>query len=210
MDFMRKILKMNIISYSGGADSTAVLVYCRENNVPYEEVIYVEDWFPYPEKEIWNKYFEYIQDEFNIKITTLKCDRKYWIDHENNNQPRLPHPYCCRVKSEIFANYLKENYIGKTITIILGIRRAESYKRKSFQEKGDWFWNKRFRTNYKYWYPIFKFIDSKHYCNIHKVKINPLYDIYGVRRLGCFKCYKTGDFRWTPIDEQQKYLEEFL
>jgi 3'-phosphoadenosine 5'-phosphosulfate sulfotransferase (PAPS reductase)/FAD synthetase len=200
---------MNIISYSGGADSTAVLVYCRENNVPYEEVVYMEDWFPYPGDEM-QKYFEYIQDEFSIKITKLECNRKYWVESNNNNYPRLPYPYCCRVKSQLFAGYCKEQYGRDGITIIMGIRRAESYKRKNYQEKGDWFWNKRFGTHYKTWYPIFKFIDAKHYCNIHGVKINPLYDIYGVRRLGCYKCYKVGDFRWKPVDEQQKLLEEWI
>jgi len=200
---------MNIISYSGGADSTAVLVYCRENNVPYEDVVYSEDWFPYPDGYM-KEYFEYIQDEFNIEITTLKCDRKYWLDKNNNNHPRLPHPYCCRIKSQIIANYLKEKYGKEGIIMILGIRRAESWKRKNYQEKGDWYWNKRFGVNYQYWYPIFKFIDAKHYCNIHGIKINPLYDIHGLRRLGCYKCYKIGDFRWKPIDEQQTYLERWL
>ena len=199
---------MNVISYSGGADSTAVLVYCRENNVPYEEVIYVEDWFPYP-GDYMQKYFEYIQDKFNIEITTLKCDRKYWIYIEGCH-PKLPRPYCCRVKSEIFKNYIKEKHGRSGITIIMGIRRAESYKRKKYQEKGKWFWNKRFHVDYDVWYPIFKFIDSKHYCNIHGVKINPLYDIHGIKRLGCIKCYKTGDFRWKPVDEQQKELMEWI
>ena len=200
---------INIISYSGGADSTAVLVYCRENNVTYEEVIYVEDWFPYP-GNIMQKYFEYIQDKFNIKITKLPCDRLEWLRKNKGIHPRLPYPYCCRIKSEIFANYLKKNYGRNGINILLGIRRIESAKRNKFLEKGDWYWNKRFGTHYKYWYPIFKFIDAKHYCNIHRVKINPLYDEYGLRRLGCFKCYKTGDFRWKPKDEQQKYLTQYL
>lgn len=203
---------MNIISYSGGADSTAVLVYCRENNVPYEEVIYIEDWYPYPGKEM-EKYFDYIQDKFNIKITKLSCDRKYWINREggkDKKHPRLPYPYCCRVKSEIFANYCKKKYGKEGLTFLLGIRRSESGKRKKYKEKNDWFWNKRFRANYKVWLPIFKFIDSKHYCNIHGVEINPLYDIHGLRRLGCYKCYKIGDFRWSPKDEQQTYLEAFL
>lgn len=200
---------MNIISYSGGADSTAVLVYCRENSVPYEEVIYMEDWFPYP-GDYMKKYFDYIQQEFDIKITILECDRGFWIKRAGDNYPRLPHPYCCRVKSEIFKNYVKKKYGKSGITIIMGIRRAESYKRKNYQEKGKWFWNKRLYVDYDTWYPIFKFIDAKHYCNIHGVKINPLYDIHGVRRLGCFKCYKVGDFRWKPIDEQQTYLERWL
>jgi 3'-phosphoadenosine 5'-phosphosulfate sulfotransferase (PAPS reductase)/FAD synthetase len=202
-------LSRNIISYSGGADSTAVLVYCRENNVPYEEVIYMEDWFPYPEKDLWNKYFEYIEKEFGIIITRIKNDRKYWIKKEGGH-PRLPYPYCCRIKGQLFAEYCKEKYGREGITIIMGIRRIESYKRKNYSEKGDWFWNKRFGTHYKTWYPIFKFIDAKHYCNIHRVKINPLYDLYGVRRLGCYKCYKVGDFRWKPEDVQQKELMEWI
>ena len=200
----------NIISFSGGADSTAVLVYCRENNVPYEEVVYSEDWFPYPDKEFL-EYFDYIERKFNIKITRLPCNRRKWMDSEGaGHGPWMPHPYCCRVKSMIIANYLKEKYGDSGITMILGIRRAESWKRKGYEDKGDWYWNKRFKVNYQYWYPIFKFIDSKTYCNIHGVKVNPLYDIYGVRRLGCFKCYKMGDLRWKPIDEQQLFLEAFL
>lgn len=201
---------MNIISYSGGADSTAVLVYCRENSVPYEEVVYSEDWFPYPDPEFL-EYFDYIEKEFDIKITRLPCDRRKWMDSEGaGHGPWMPHPYCCRVKSMIIANYLKEKYGDSGVTMILGIRRAESWKRKTYQEKDKWHWNKRFKVDYDQWFPIFRFIDSKHYCNIHGVKINPLYDIYGVRRLGCKICYKRGELRWKPIDEQQLELERWL
>lgn len=204
---------MNILSYSGGADSTAALVWCRENNVELTEIVYIEDWFPYPGNTM-KKYFKYIQQKFGMGITTIKCDRKHWIEEyggPNKHMPCLPRPYCCRVKSELFAEHCKEKYgADADITIIMGIRRAESWKRKNYKMKDDWYWNPRFKVNYKSWYPIFKFIDAKHYCNIHGVKINPLYDVYGLKRLGCFKCYKVGDFRWKPVDEQQKYLEEWL
>lgn len=200
---------MNIISYSGGADSTAVLVYCRENDVPYREVIYMEDWFPYPGDEM-KDYFKYIEKEFKIEITKLPCNRLEYIRKNGGHHPRLPHPYCCRIKSEIFAKYCKIKYGRHNINIIMGIRRIESAKRNKYLEKGEWIWNKRFSVHYNYWYPIFKFIDAKHYCNINGVKINPLYDNYGLSRLGCFKCYKVGDFRWKPKDEQQKYLDEFI
>lgn len=200
---------VNIISYNGGADSTALLVYCRENNVPYEEVVYSEDWFIYPGDYMKN-YFKYIEKEFAVKITWLDCDLKYWLNKNNQHHPRLPHLYCCRVKSQIIANYLKDKYGKDGITMLLGIGKAESWKRKGYTGKGDWYWNKRFGVNYQYWYPIFSFLDSKHYCNIHGVKINPLYDVHGVKRLGCYKCYKVGDFRWKPKDEQQLYLEAFL
>ena len=200
---------LNIISYSGGADSTAVLVYCRENNISYAEVVYSEDWFPYPGSYMID-YFKYIEKKFDIKITWLKNDRKYWIEKNGGHYPRLPHPYCCRIKSTIIGNYLKEKYGKDGLNIIMGIRRRESYKRNKYLERGDWYWNKRLGVKYQYWYPIFQFIDAKHYCNIHGVKINPLYDIHGVRRLGCHKCYKVGDFRWKPVDEQQKTLEKYL
>ncbi|BDI54890.1 MAG: phosphoadenosine phosphosulfate reductase [Lokiarchaeia virus VerdaV1] len=200
---------MNVLSYSGGADSTAALLYCTLNDIPYREIIYVEDWFPYPGNEM-NQYFEYIENEFNFRITTLPCDRALWLNKNKGIHPRLPYPYCCRIKSQIFAYYLKKKYGRQGITIIMGIRKKESGKRKKYLEKGKWFWNKRFSVNYDYYYPVFKFIDSKHYCNIHGIKINPLYDTYGLRRLGCFKCYKTGDFRWKPKDEQQTYLTKYL
>ena len=76
---------INILSYSGGADSTALLVYCRENNVPYEEAVYSEDWFRYP-GEYMRKYFDYIEKEFDIKIAWIKNDIKYWIE---KNKGRL-------------------------------------------------------------------------------------------------------------------------
>ncbi len=200
---------MNIISYSGGADSTALLIYCRENNISYEEVIYMEDWFPYPGQEM-EKYFIYIEKKFNIKITKLPCNRLEIIRKNGGHHPRLPYPYCCRIKSEIFKNYVKEKY-GKTgLTLLLGIRRAESFKRKGYTGKGKWYWNKRFSVDYDYWYPIFSFADSKHYCNIHGVNINPLYNKHGLKRLGCAKCYKIGDFKWKKEDKYQLILETFL
>jgi len=200
---------MNVISYSGGADSTAALLYCTLNDIHLKEIIYVEDWFPYP-GNIMTEYFEYIENEFDFRITILPCDRALWLKKNKGIHPRLPYPYCCRIKSQIFAEYLKKKYGTSGITIIMGIRKKESAKRNKYLERGKWFWNKRFSVDYDYYYPIFKFIDSKHYCNINGVKINPLYDEYGLKRLGCFKCYKIGDFRWKPKDEQQTFLNKYL
>lgn len=201
---------MNIVSYSGGADSTAVLVYCRENNVPYEDVVYSEDWFPYPGDYMKN-YFKYIEKEFDIKITWLECDRRKWMDSEGaGHGPWMPHPYCCRVKSMIIANYCKEKYGNSGITMIMGITKYDSWKRARYNVRDKWHWNNRFKVDYEQWFPIFKFADSKTYCNIHGIKVNPLYDIHGVRRLGCNVCYKRGELRWKPVDEQQTYLERWL
>jgi 3'-phosphoadenosine 5'-phosphosulfate sulfotransferase (PAPS reductase)/FAD synthetase len=202
---------VNIISFSGGADSTAVLVYCKINNIPFEEIIYMEDWYPYPDKEFF-EYFDYIEKIWSneFKITRLKCDKLYWIKKNGGHHPRLPYPYCCRVKSQIFAEYCKEKYGKSGITIIMGLRKYESNKRSKYINKGKWYWNKRFGVDYDYWYPIFKFRDSKMYLNYHGCKINPLYDIYGIKRLGCKVCYKTGELRWKGQDEQQKYLMEWL
>ncbi len=200
---------MNIISFSGGADSTALLVYCRENNIPYEEVVYMEDWIPYPNKEFL-EYFDYIEKQFDIKITRLKNDRKYWIKKNSGHQPRLPHPWCCRVKAEIFKIYVEEKYGNTGITIIMGVTKYESWKRAKYEVRGKWVYNKRFKVDYDYWLPVFKFHDTKTYCNIHGVKVNPLYYMLGVRRLGCWKCYKVGDLRWKPKDEQQLFLDEYL
>lgn len=200
---------INILSYSGGSDSTAALIYCTEHKIPIEEVIYIEDWFPYP-GDVMQKYFEYIEKKFKIEITKLPCDRLEWLRKNKGIHPFLPHPYCCRIKAQIFAEYCKKKYGRDGVIIIMGIRRIESAKRNKYVEKGDWFWNKRFSVRYKYWYPIFRFIDTKHYCNINRVEINPLYDDYGLKRLGCFKCYKVGDLRWKPKDEQQRYLSEFM
>lgn len=180
--------KIRIVSFSGGKDSTAMLIKLINDEIPFNEVIYVEDFFPYP-KFIMEYYLSYIEKTFNIKITRLPLSYKDEVS-KNKIYPSGRIKYCTRLKAEVQWRYLKEKYGRENIIFLIGTRKDESEKRNGFSQRGEWFWNKRFRVNYLYYYPIFDFTQKQvfNYIKKNKVKLNPLYNILGINRLGCSLC----------------------
>ena len=179
-----------IISYSGGKDSTAMLLYLKQNYYPIDEVVYVRDPFPHGYRLMY-RYFKYIEKRFDLKISKLNSQMLHYIDRWG--KPKLPHPYCVRIKVKAMVDYLKEKYGPKNLTIYLGIRAAESNKRKAYEynEYGmPYFWNERFGTDYLMEYPIYKMKNPLKYLEKNHVKINPQYEKHSLNRLSCKYCVK--------------------
>lgn len=193
---------ITLLSYSGGKDSTACLIYCLKKNIKIDEIIYVSDFFPYPRKEM-KQYFRYIQEKLSVKITTLPFIKKYWLKKNNYLMPTLKIKYCKRLKAEIFSNYIKIKYGYFGILILMGIRKNESNHRHNYKDFGDYFWNKRLGVKYLYYYPIFDLKDPLKYLKKNDVDVNPIYEKYDVKRIGCKTCIYRKDY---DINEARKIL----
>lgn len=183
------VIKMtiNILSFSGGSDSVATLLYCIKNDININEIVYIRDWNPYPRK-IMKQYFKYIENKFQVKITTLACFKKFWNKRYGLTYPSIKFKYCKMVKTKIFANYIKLKYGYFNIVILLGIRKNESNKRSKYDKYGSWFFNKYNGTKFYCYYPIFELKNSKQYLLDNDIKLNPIYSIYKVNRVSCKLC----------------------
>lgn len=75
----------HIVSFSGGKDSTAMLLRMLEENIQVDEIIYCDTYKEFPQmyKHI-EKIKKYIKEKYNKEITTLKAEKDfdyYMFDH---------------------------------------------------------------------------------------------------------------------------------
>lgn len=75
----------HIVSFSGGKDSTAMLLRMLEENMQVDEIIYCDTYKEFPQmyKHI-EKIKKYIKEKYNKEITTLKAENDfdyYMFDH---------------------------------------------------------------------------------------------------------------------------------
>ena len=76
----------HIVSFSGGKDSTAMLLRMLEENMQVDEIIFCDTGKEFPQmyKHI-EKVNQYINNNFGKQITTLKADKTfdyYMFEHE--------------------------------------------------------------------------------------------------------------------------------
>lgn len=76
----------HIVSFSGGKDSTAMLLRMLEENMQVDEIIYCDTYKEFPQmyKHI-EKTKKYIKEKYNKEITTLKAEKDfdyYMFEHE--------------------------------------------------------------------------------------------------------------------------------
>lgn len=185
---------IKVISFSGGKDSVAMLIYLINNKIPFDEIVYVRDFFPYP-KFIMDYYIRYIEKSLNVKIAKIELDYKEEVK-KNKIYPSGFAPYCSRLKAELCMKYVEQKYHRTRknkimITFFIGIRQDESENRKSYEKEGFWYWNRRFKgRDYKTIYPIFEFSEQDvfDYLKENRIMVNPLYSMLKINRLGCALC----------------------
>ena len=68
----------HIVSFSGGKDSTALLLKMLENNMQIDEIIYCDTGKDFPQmyKHI-DKVKKYIKEKYNKEITILKAEKSF-------------------------------------------------------------------------------------------------------------------------------------
>lgn len=68
----------HIVSFSGGKDSTAMLLRMLEENMQVDEIIYCDTYKEFPQmyKHI-EKIKKYIKEKYNKEITTLKAEKDF-------------------------------------------------------------------------------------------------------------------------------------
>lgn len=180
-------MSLNIICFSGGKDSSAMLLKMLELNYKIDKIFFCDTGLEYPDLYNWIKTLEkYI----NRDITTLKplTNFDYWFygkftKGKNKNQIRgFPYQlYPCYWTRESKVNVLNKN-IGKNNNIYIGIAYDEikRSKAKCYINKPN-----------KYYFPLIdlkmKEIDCINYLNSLGLK-HPLLNKFD--RSGCWLCPK--------------------
>lgn len=100
-----------ICCFSGGKDSTAMLIHLLKNDLPLDEVLYVDvgDWMWESAKDHIKK----VEELFNIKITVLDVSDKINIGFQRWGFPSFLNRWCTGIKRDAMRDYLREKWGGR-------------------------------------------------------------------------------------------------
>ena len=129
----------NIISLSGGKDSTAMLLMMLEKNYRIDEIIFCDTTVEFPEMY---RHLDKLEQYIDMKITRLKQqhDFEYMMfnhvktkgknkDKQGYSWPDFRNRWCTKYfKQQPFRKYIKYKYNKTNVNIYIGIA-ADEYKR---------------------------------------------------------------------------------
>lgn len=185
---------MNIISFSGGKDSTALILWAKENLENFTTIFCDTGW----EHEITYRYIEYInQTLLDGKLVVLKSDKYDGFEDMAIKRKRVPSVMArfCTQELKLFPT---KKYIAQfeDVHLFVGIRAEESAKRAQMDE------NVFDEDYYKCWIhrPLLKWPVKKIFGIMfkHGIEPNPLY-MMGMSRVGCFPCIMVNNVELKQI-----------
>lgn len=174
----------HVIAFSGGKDSTALVLWARENLPTFTTVFCDTGW----EHQFTYDYIQKINNDLlSGTLITLRSNK-----FENGmrdlvvKKKRVPSAKARFCTEELKVIPMKEylDTIDDDLTVYQGIRSQESFSRSKMEKRvyDDYYdaWVER---------PLFDWSDTQvfDYLKLHNVEPNPLY-LLGAGRVGCFPC----------------------
>ena len=101
---------IKIVCFSGGKDSTAMLIHLLETNQQIDEILYVDvgDW-------IWKSaqtHIHQVEKKLNVNITQLDVSNELKKGFERWGFPSFLNRWCTGVKRDAMKSYLKNKFGG--------------------------------------------------------------------------------------------------
>ena len=111
-------MSIKILCYSGGKDSTAMLIHLLESNQQIDEILYVDvgDW-------MWNvakSHIKQVEDTFGVEITQLNVSDDIDKGFQRWGFPSFFNRWCTGIKRDAMRDYLREKYGDDTIIQYVG------------------------------------------------------------------------------------------
>lgn len=178
---------IHLVSFSGGKDSTAMLLHLKEKGIEYQTIFCDTGW----EHPKTYEYVQYINEKIlDGKLITLKSSKYDGMKDLVKRKKRSPSAKARFCTEELKIKPVKEylDTLDDEVTQYVGIRADESESRSKMKPR-EWsdFWDCWIER------PIFRWT-SEMCFDIHKrhnIEPNPLYKL-GSSRVGCFPCIMTG------------------
>ena len=195
----------NIISFSGGKDSTALILWAKENLTEFDTVFCDTKW----EHELTYQYITYINntllDGKLITVSSEKYDGFVDLSIKKKRVPSTMARFCTEeLKLKPMQKFIKQ---FEDVHIYLGIRRDESHARSKLSMD---FYDSEY---YKCWIhrPIIEWtaMDCFNLMKNHHIEPNPLYKL-GMKRVGCMPCIMSNKPEMKNIFNQFPEVEEKL
>lgn len=222
-----------IVTFSGGKDSLAALLWVRNNFTKKFTVVFCDTGW---ESKITYNYIKEISEKLEFELVVVKS-KKYdgFIDlaEKKKRFPSTKARFCTiELKTIPMIDYLLDE-VKEDFIVIQGIRGSESESRSKMQEQCNYFkyylepygtdkkgkpkfhtyrkkeilnFSQKFATDV--WRPIFKWSSQQtvDYILENGLDLNPLYK-EGMKRVGCFPCIMSGH---KEIFQLQKRFPETI
>jgi 3'-phosphoadenosine 5'-phosphosulfate sulfotransferase (PAPS reductase)/FAD synthetase len=174
----------NIISLSGGKDSTAMLLMMLERNEPIHSVVFFDTGWEFPQML---EHIDHLEQHTGIKVVTLHPPHNFNDLLVKYGWPAFNRRWCTREKIRVVSKYCKDNNGLELIGFA-----ADEEKRtqaKEFEKR-----NVRF--------PLIEWgiteANALEYCKKHGFDWGGLYDHFD--RVSCFCCpLKSSPEAWKKI-----------
>jgi len=175
---------MKIISFSGGKDSTALILWAKENLKEFQTVFCDTGW----EHDITYAYINYINDTLlDGKLITLSSEGFANLSIRKKRVASTMARFCTEaLKLKPMKKYIEQ--FLPDCEMYVGVRADESFSRRDLPERAfaDYYDCDMVR-------PIIKWSAEDCFAIMRKygVEPNPLYKM-GMKRVGCMPCIMTG------------------
>ena len=187
----------NIVSFSGGKDSTAMLLHMIELGMQIDEVLYCDTWMEFPAMERHVKRIKKLVEDAGIKFTTLKSEKsfKYYLleykpKRRQETQEKIGgnpkgFSWCdtrtrwctVKLKTDLLKKYKRDLNNEYEVIEYVGLAYDEQYRLEREINKNkryplvDWKWTES---------------DALNYCYKHGFDWDGLYKIFD--RVSCWCC----------------------
>lgn len=175
-----------LISFSGGKDSTALMLYAKEQGILDDaDVVYCDTGWENP---VTYEYIQYVGEKLGKQIITLKPDYNFMgLAVKKKRFPSSQARFCTEeLKLKPMKRHIAQ-YLPNC-EIWVGVRAEESFSRSKLPERAfaDYYGCDMYR-------PLIRWTcqDVFDIMKRHGVEPNPLYK-NGMKRVGCFPCIMSG------------------
>jgi len=184
--------KTNWINVSGGKDSTALLLWTLDDELPNCRYVYADTQHEHP---LVYEYMTYLEEKTGVKIERVQSEGFLELCKRKGRFPSVKARFCTEdLKVRPLAEYMdaaEPNTADDPHMVWVGIRREESPSRANLPEV--------MYSNFKYppritsyqlrHHPLLDLVASEVFDlhRKHGIKPNPLYQM-GMHRVGCFPC----------------------
>jgi len=125
--------KLNIVSYGAGQNSTAMIIWMKNNNVPIDEIIFANPGNEMPETYKFIEEFKKWCKKNNLKFTTVKSHLgtlKDWYYSKKKIPVRMFRSCTDLFKIRPIYKYIKKEYGKVHMNMYLGIDVGEKHRAK--------------------------------------------------------------------------------
>lgn len=180
---------INVICYSGGKDSTAMLLWAIREGISPRRVVFADTGWEHEETLRYVDYIEHLlgvsiarvrgKETFEERVRRLRgfpSSGRRWCTDELKRQP-----------TKRYLDELREE-TGDDVRVLVGVRAEESRSRAAMSEH-EW------DTDYDCdtWRPLLNWTLEDVVAEHHRARVllNPLYHL-GAERVGCWPCINAG------------------